>query len=299
MMATNAVELLKPILDDLLIEEPMSRHTTFKIGGSADILAKPKSTQELVGLWNVCKQNNIPMTILGDGSNVLVSDKGIRGVVVTTKDMNKVEILQDCRIRAQAGVRLSKVAETACQEGMSGLAFASGIPGTVGGAVYMNAGAYGHDIGEFCESVTLLTECGEIVKPAAEMEFGYRKSLVHSTSMLILEAVFQLTPGDRSKIREEMIELNTRRKNTQPLECRSAGSTFKRPTGYYAGTLIQDSGLKGFTIGGAQVSEKHAGFVINTGNATANDVMELMEAVRQKVHENFGVWLEPEVRVIG
>ncbi|MCL2216487.1 MAG: UDP-N-acetylmuramate dehydrogenase [Defluviitaleaceae bacterium] len=284
-----------------LFDEPMSRYTTFGIGGAADILVFPEATDDFLKILKICERNNLPLTALGDGSNVLVSDEGIRGVVVITNKMNDVEILENNRIRAQAGTRLSKLADAAVTAGLDGLAFASGIPGTVGGAIYMNAGAYGHDIGEFIESVTLLMPDGAIVsKSAAEMGFGYRKSiLADGSAMFVIEAVFKLRPGDPEKTRREMKDLNARRKESQPLEYRSAGSTFKRPEGHFAGKLIEDSGLKGFGIGGAEVSEKHAGFIINKGGATAKDVLELIEAIRQKVHQNFGVWLEPEVRVIG
>ncbi|MCL2841112.1 MAG: UDP-N-acetylmuramate dehydrogenase [Defluviitaleaceae bacterium] len=280
--------------------EPMSRYTTFGIGGTADLLAKPKNLTEFLEVLKYCNETNTAFTVLGDGSNVLVSDNGIRGVVIITNQMNAVEILPDHEIRAQAGARLSKVAETAANAAFDGFAFASGIPGTVGGAVYMNAGAYGHDIGAFCKTVTLCMPDGKLViKTREEMQFGYRSSAVMDTNMTIVDATFQFVQGTTEKIREEMKTLNAKRKASQPLEFRSAGSTFKRPEGYFAGKLIQDSLLKGFTIGGAQVSEKHAGFVINKSNATAQDVMTLIETIRQKVHENFGVWLEPEVRILG
>ena len=277
---------------------PLSRYTTFQIGGPAEILVKPKSDTEFSEIRDWCRANEVPLTILGGGSNVLIPDEGLRGVTVVTRDMSEIEVLEGCRIRAQAGAKLSKVAEIACAAGMSGLAFASGIPGTVGGAVYMNAGAYGDDISRVCESVVLLGDEGVIKSPAEEMGFGYRKSILVAGKFIALEAIFRLTPGEPAKIREEAAELNLRRKNTQPLAERSAGSTFKRPEGFFAGKLIEDSGLKGFTVGGARVSEKHAGFIINKGNATAKDVLALIEVIRQKVHENFGVWLEPEVRIL-
>jgi len=281
-----------------LFEEPLSRHTSFRVGGPAEIFVRPKSVEELANVWKFCRENNTPLTILGDGTNVLVADTGLRGVVMSTNKMSGIELLGNNRICAQAGARLSKVAEVASKAGLTGFEFASGIPGTVGGAVYMNAGAYDHDIGEFCESVTLLRD--EIhVKPAAEMGFGYRKSIVQQGNMLVLEAVFQLYPGNEDDIREKMTDLNNRRRQSQPLDFPSAGSTFKRPAGHFAGKLIQDSGLKGFTIGGAQVSEKHAGFVINTGNATARDIFDVIKAVRNRVYDNFQIWLEPEVKLLG
>ena len=285
---------------EVFTEEPLSRYTTFRVGGLAEVLVKPQNVSELTDICEKCRANDIPLTILGDGSNVLVSDNGIRGVVVITNKMHQVKILDSHCIYAEAGARLSKVAETACVAGLAGLAFASGIPGTIGGAVYMNAGAFGHDIGEFCESVTILQPDGKVVeKLGSEMDFGYRKSFVANSGGVVLSGVFKLSLGETDKIRAEMKEINAKRKSTQPLEKRSAGSTFKRPEGFFAGKLIEDSGLKGYKIGGAKVSEKHAGFVVAEDGATANDIFLLMEAVKQKVHENFGVWLEPEVRLFG
>ncbi|MCL1883656.1 MAG: UDP-N-acetylmuramate dehydrogenase [Defluviitaleaceae bacterium] len=281
-----------------LQNEPMSRHTSFKIGGPADYLALPTTADELINLWNTCKKDGTPLTILGDGQNVLVSDEGIRGVVALTNKMDKIS-LDGEKIHADAGVRLSALAEAACSASLAGLAFASGIPGTVGGAIYMNAGAYGHDIQEFIESVTLFVNGEIIVKSCEEMGFGYRKSIVQNGEMLILDAVFKLSKGDSSEIREEMKDLMNRRRKTQPLEFHSAGSFFKRPEGHFAGKLIEDSGLKGFSVGDAQVSEKHAGFVVNRGNATAKDVLELMNHVTATVFEKYGVKLEPEVQILG
>ena len=282
-------------------EEPLSRHTSFRVGGPAEIFVKPQTTDEFIKISNSIGRFSRPIEfeILGDGTNVLVSDAGLRGIVISTNKMNDIQLLEGGRIRAQAGARLSKVAEAACKAGLAGFEFASGIPGTVGGAVYMNAGAYDHDIGEFCESVTLFdTEI--VTKSGTQMEFGYRHSFVQKRKMLVLDATFQLQPGgDPDKIRDKMNELNNRRRTSQPLDMPSAGSTFKRPPGHFAGKLIQDSGLKGFTIGGAKVSQKHAGFIVNTGNATAQDIYDLIQAVREKVHENFGIWLEPEVKLLG
>lgn len=293
------MKIIESIFETVLTDELMSRHTSFKIGGPADVLVMPKTSAELISVWNVCREHSLPLTILGDGANVLVSDDGIRGVVVFTNKMNAHEILDGERIRAQAGMRLSALAEAACKASLDGLPFASGIPGTVGGAIFMNAGAYNHDIAEFVESVTLFVDGETVVKSRNEMDFGYRKSFAQTGDILILDAVFQLRHGDPEKIREEMRDLNARRKKSQPLEYHSAGSFFKRPEGHYAGKLIQDSGLKGYAIGDAQVSEKHAGFVVNKGNATAVDVLALMRHVQDTVYKNFGVKLEPEVRVLG
>jgi UDP-N-acetylmuramate dehydrogenase len=274
----------------------MSKHTTFKIGGNADFFVLPKTPAELIDIWQTCKKNETPITVLGDGANVLVSDNGIRGVVVSTNKMNAIT-LDGERVTAMAGARLSALAQFACNESLAGLPFASGIPGTVGGAIYMNAGAYGSEMKDFVESVTLFSEGKTITKTCAEMDFGYRKSFVQSGDMLILEAVFKLQSGNREKIREEMQSLAARRKESNPPEP-SAGSFFKRPEGNFAGKLIQDSGLKGFAVGDAQVSEKHAGFVVNKGNATAADVIALMRHVQKTVREKFDVQLEPEVRIL-
>lgn len=291
--------LEKILQEKPLTKEPLSRHTSFRVGGPAEIFVRPYTKEEFAQTWQLCRRHNIPITILGDGTNVLVADAGLPGVVISTNKMNDIALEAGQRIRAQAGARLSKVAEAACKAGLAGFEFASGIPGTVGGAVYMNAGAYDHDIGEFCECVTLLTADGTMIKTCEEMGFGYRQSFIQGADALVLEAVFKLTPGIEADIRTKMSDLNSRRRRSQPLDYPSAGSTFKRPAGHYAGKLIQDSNLKGFTIGGAQVSEKHAGFVINTGKATARDIFDIIKAIREEVHANFGVWLEPEVKILG
>jgi len=290
--------LLSSLPGEVLTEEPLSRHTSFRVGGPAEIFVRPKTTEEIIQIRETCCKNNIPITILGDGTNVLVADAGLKGVVICTNRMNEIEVYENGSIRAQAGARLSRVAEMACRSCLTGFEFASGIPGTVGGAVYMNAGAYGHDIGEFCESVILFDNC-IIKRSGAEMEFGYRKSFVQQNDVLILEALFKLKHGNENDIREKMNELNAKRRASQPVDIPSAGSTFKRPPGFYAGKLVQDSGFKGFSIGGAQVSEKHAGFVVNKGNATAQNIFDLIQAVRKGVHEKFDVWLTPEVRLLG
>ncbi|MCL2372049.1 MAG: UDP-N-acetylmuramate dehydrogenase [Defluviitaleaceae bacterium] len=276
----------------------MKKHTSFKIGGPAEVLARPKNTEEFIAVWQTSKQLDIPLTILGDGTNVLAPDEGIKGIVMLTNKMTALETRENGEIYAATGVRLAKLAEAACQASLAGLEFASGIPGTVGGAVFMNAGAYGGEIKDFCISVDLLGEDGAANVPASQMGFGYRSSNVQNSGQLILGATFKLSSGKQNDIRALMTDLNNRRKISQPLDFPSAGSTFKRPEGYYAGKLIQDSGLKGYTIGGAQVSEKHAGFVVNKGNATAHDVLELIASVRNIVHENHGVWLEPEIRIL-
>ena len=286
------------IFPNALINEPLSKHTSFRIGGPADAFLLPKDADELVDIIEKCKKFDYPFTLIGDGTNVLVLDGGIRGVVVSTKQMNASWLTDDGRLRALAGARLGRLAEQAASKSFDGLAFASGIPGTVGGAVYMNAGAYGSEVGDFVESVTVFGD-ERIILNKEEMRFGYRKSVLQNSSFYVLEVTLQLQLGDSQDIRKKMIDLNNRRKESQPLEALSAGSTFKRPPGRYAAELIDKAGLRGLQIGGARVSDKHAGFIINMGSASARDVLELMEAVRKKVYDCHNVWLEPEVRVLG
>ncbi|MCL2363161.1 MAG: UDP-N-acetylmuramate dehydrogenase [Defluviitaleaceae bacterium] len=282
--------------------EPMAKHTSFKIGGVADVLVKPSSVNEMERILALCDKNKIPLTLLGEGSNVLIADEGIRGVTILTTALNHLSVEAQPNeigyIKVGAGVRLAKLAEAACKNNLQGLEFAQAIPGSVGGAVYMNAGAYGHDIAEVCVSVTILQN-GKLVEIAGkDMGFDYRTSRVQHEGGVIVEAIFRLLPGKEEDIRNEMARLNAMRREKQPFEP-SAGSTFKRPPGFFAGKLIQDAGLMGYKIGGAQVSKKHAGFVINTGDATADDICNLMDTVRKHVFEMAGVWLEPEVEIIG
>ena len=290
----------KPLNDfsGALFNEPLSKHTSFRIGGPADVFLMPRHTDELIGIFDKCRNLGCPFTLIGDGTNILVTDEGIRGVVVSTKLMNLYEFKDDGRLRAFAGARLGKLAEEAVNRSFDGLAFASGIPGTVGGAVFMNAGAFGCEVGNLVESVVAY-ESDMIVLSNEEMDFGYRKSILQDSSLIVLEVNFRLQKGVMCKIRQKMTELNSRRKESQPLNSYSAGSTFKRPPGGFAAQLIDKAGLKGLQIGGARVSDKHAGFIINTGNASSKDVLDLMEAVQHKVYKIFGVYLEPEVRVLG
>ena len=281
-----------------LQDEPLSKHTSFRIGGPADAFVLPKQADELIEVIMKCKKKGYPLTIIGDGTNVLVVDEGVRGVVVSTKQMNEYEFTDDGKLRALAGARLGKLAEEACNRSYDGLAFASGIPGTIGGAVYMNAGAYGSEIGDSVESVVVFDEKKKNLTKE-EMGFGYRKSAIQDNGLTVLEVNLRLQKGIEQDIRKKMAELNARRKESQPLDSLNAGSAFKRPQGGYAAELIDKAGLKGYQIGGARVSDKHAGFIINTGNASAKDILYLMELVRQKVYERFGVNLEPEVRVLG
>ena len=286
--------------DSILIDEPMSRHTTFRVGGPADFFVTPKTKEEVRDVIRICKEAGMPYYIMGNGSNLLVSDAGYRGVIVQIyKEMNEVKVEGDL-VKAQAGALLSGIAAKALGAELSGFEFASGIPGTIGGACVMNAGAYGGEMKDVLESVTVLTGEGKIIELGRnELELGYRTSVIAKKGYIVLGAVLKLERGDGEKIKTYMDELKEKRVTKQPLEYPSAGSTFKRPEGYFAGKLIEDAGLRGFQVGGAQVSEKHCGFVINRDHATAADIMELMRQVQIRVKENSGVDLEPEVKRLG
>ena len=286
--------------DSILIDEPMSRHTTFRVGGPADFFVTPKAKEEVRDVIRICKEAGMPYYIIGNGSNLLVSDAGYRGVIVQIyKEMNEVKVEGDL-VKAQAGALLSGIAAKALGAELSGFEFASGIPGTIGGACVMNAGAYGGEMKDVLESVTVLTGEGKFIELGRnELELGYRTSVIAKKGYIVLGAVLKLERGDGEKIKTYMDELKEKRVTKQPLEYPSAGSTFKRPEGYFAGKLIEDAGLRGFQVGGAQVSEKHCGFVINRDHATAADIMELMRQVQIRVKENSGVDLEPEVKRLG
>ena len=286
--------------DSILLDEPMSRHTTFRVGGPADFFVTPKAKEEVRDVIRICKEAGMPYYIIGNGSNLLVSDAGYRGVIVQIyKEMNEVKVEGDL-VKAQAGALLSGIAAKALGAELSGFEFASGIPGTIGGACVMNAGAYGGEMKDVLESVTVLTGEGKIIELGRnELELGYRTSVIAKKGYIVLGAVLKLERGDGEKIKTYMDELKGKRVTKQPLEYPSAGSTFKRPEGYFAGKLIEDAGLRGFQVGGAQVSEKHCGFVINRDHATAADIMELMRQVQIRVKENSGVDLEPEVKRLG
>lgn len=294
-------ELKKILAEDYIkLKEPMKNHTTFRIGGEADYFVMPGTKEELKAVAACCRNFKMPYYIIGNGSNLLVSDKGYRGVIIQCfKRMNRITV-EDNLIIAQAGALLSAIAAKALENSLSGFEFAAGIPGTLGGACVMNAGAYGGEMKQVLKEVTVMDEQGEIFDiPACDLEMGYRTSRIAKENLIVLEAKLALTHGDMQKISSLMEELREKRVAKQPLEYPSAGSTFKRPEGYFAGKLIQDSGLKGFSAGGAQVSEKHCGFVINKDHATAADVDELMRQVSLKVKEKFGVTLEPEVKRLG
>lgn len=285
---------------EILVAEPMKNHTTFRIGGPADALALPKTPEEVAEVVRFCHEHAQPYYVLGNGSNLLVSDEGYRGLVLQLyRNFNEIQVNGEM-ITVQSGAMLAAVARTAYQTGLTGLEFASGIPGTIGGAVVMNAGAYGGEMKNVLKEVTVLTKEGEVlVIPAKALELGYRTSVIPKNGWIVLGAVLQLKKGDQEQILARMEELKEQRITKQPLDLPSAGSTFKRPEGYFAGKLIMDAGLRGFTVGGAQVSEKHCGFVVNRGNATAADVWELICEVKRRVKEMTGVELEPEVKLLG
>ena len=281
-------------------DEPMKSHTTFRVGGPADYFVTPQTAEEVAKVIETCTQEKVPYYIVGNGSNLLVSDKGYEGVIIQIyKQMNQVKV-EGAQIHAQAGALLSMIAKRALDAELTGFEFAAGIPGTLGGACIMNAGAYGGEMKDVLKSVTVLTGKGEVKTLAKEeLELGYRTSVIAKKGYIVLEAVLELQKGEKEKIQAVMDDLKERRVTKQPLEYPSAGSTFKRPEGYFAGKLIQDAGLRGFQVGGAQVSEKHCGFVINKDQATASDVMNLMNQVSDKVYEEFGVRLQPEVKRLG
>lgn len=296
------LEKLQKLLGEakVLVQEPMSSHTTFRIGGPADYFVMPETTEELAGVLKLCKEENAPYFILGNGSNLLVGDKGFRGVVVQLYKNFDGLLIEGTKVTAKAGAMLIRVAKEAGKAGLTGLEFASGIPGTIGGAMVMNAGAYGGEMKDVVTQVTVLTKEGDIkTLTGEEMNFRYRGSVVEDEGYIVLEAVMELQEGNLEEIQARIQELSVQRKTKQPIEYPSAGSTFKRPEGYFAGKLIQDAGLRGYSSGGAQVSEKHCGFVINAGGATAADVIQLMNDVSDKVKTQFGVTLEPEVKRIG
>ena len=286
--------------EDILEHEPMSMHTTFRVGGNALCLVKISSEQQLFKLIPYFNQVEIPYFILGNGSNLLVGDRGYAGIILQLKEKFANIECDGERICAKAGALMSQVAQKAMENSLEGMAFASGIPGTIGGGVMMNAGAYGGEMKNIVENVKVMDENGEILILDNEtMEFGYRSSIIKNRKFIVLEVTLKLKKGNKEEIRKEMEELAAKRREKQPLNYPSAGSTFKRPEGYFAGKLVMDAGLRGFSIGGAGVSEKHCGFVINKGNATAADVTEVISEVQERVKERFGVTLEREVIYLG
>lgn len=286
--------------DNIRKNVPLSTMTTFRVGGMADYVACPKAAEQISDLLKICRAHKMPYFVLGNGSNILASDDGYRGVIIYVLSCMNQIVIDGITVKAQAGAQLIKVAHEAAQHGLTGLEFASGIPGTIGGAIYMNAGAYGGEIKDVVRTVTAMDYAGNIYTMSCdEMDFSYRHSIVQDRNLIVLSAEFQLEAGKQEEIDSRISELAAARKSKQPLEYPSAGSTFKRPEGYFAGKLIADAGLKGFSIGGAQVSEKHSGFVINKGGATADDIMKLICHVKDEVNSQFGVMLETEVKTLG
>ena len=290
-------EIVSP--EAILENEPMSKHTTFRIGGNADVFVSPKISQ-VAPIMQLAREYDIPVTVIGNGSNLLVGDKGIRGLVISFGREAEEIILDGKCIKASAGTMLAKVSIEAAKNNLTGLEFAAGIPGTLGGAIVMNAGAYGGEMKDVVKSVKVLTPEGEIKELSnAELDLSYRHSCIPEKNYIILEATMELSQGEKTVIQETMADYRNRRVKNQPLEYPSAGSTFKRPEGYFAGKLIQDANLRGYSVGEAQVSEKHCGFVINSGDATAAEVLQLIQDVKKIVYDKFQVELEPEIKMIG
>lgn len=301
-MDNNIIMSITEILgkENVMIDEPMSSHTTFRIGGVADLYLTPKTINELSSLVKILREKNIKYYIIGNGSNLLVSDNGIRAVIIEFgKSIGEIGVNGDL-ITAEAGVLLSRLAKTAMRNGLSGLEFASGIPGSLGGAVYMNAGAYGGEMKDVITEVTYLDK-DFVVKTIAnnDCDFGYRHSVFTDTDKIILSAKMKLEAKDKDEIKQTMKELTEKRVSKQPVDKASGGSTFKRPTGYYAAAIIEEVGLKGYSVGGASVSEKHSGFVVNNGGATAKDVCAVIEHVQNVVKERYGFDLETEIKFLG
>lgn len=288
-------------LGEFFYDEPMRNHTSFCLGGPAKLLIKPKDEETLIEILREIKKNNYNFYILGNCTNIIVKDKGFDGIIIKLKNKLKdLKKVSDTEIYAGAGVSLKKVSEFAMENSLTGLEFAHGIPGSLGGGVVMNAGAYDGEMKNVIKSVRLLDENFKVIEVSCQdMNFSYRHSLVQERDLVVLGATFSLSPGNKDDIREKYEEFDKRRADKQPLDLPSAGSTFKRPSGYFAGKLIDDSGLRGFTHNGAGISEKHCGFVVNKNNATAKDVLETIEIVQKVVHDKFGVNLEREVKIIG
>ena len=292
---------LPAMIKDCRFEENalLSGYTTFRVGGPAALLAEPQTEEALCALLDWATKEDVPHLLIGNGSNLLIRDGGFEGLVIHVGSGLSGICMEGTRIHVQAGALLSKTAVTAAENSLAGMAFAHGIPGSLGGAVYMNAGAYGGEMCQIVESVNVWTPDGVKVYSCEDMQFSYRHSRLMNEKAVVLSAVLKMERGDEAAIRAEMKELLARRKEKQPLEYPSAGSFFKRPAGHFAGALIENAGLKGFAVGGAKISEKHAGFLINFNHATARDILDVMEAVQEKVYQMTGVRMEPEVRILG
>lgn len=301
-MADNIFDIISNIIskENIRIGEPLKKHTTFRIGGNADYFVAPADKEQLAELISRLTSNDIKYYILGNGSNVLAPDEGYSGVIIYIgENLSKIEVRDEKYIFAEAGAMLSKTAKTALEHSLTGMEFAAGIPGSIGGAVTMNAGAYGGEIKDIILEATLCDKAGNIFKLTGdELMLSYRHSIIQERDFVVLDCLFKLEKGEEDKIRKLMSELSMKRREKQPLEYPSAGSTFKRPEGYFAGKLIDDAGLRGYTVGGAQVSEKHCGFVVNKGNATSKDVKELMQYVSDEVFRQFGIRIEPEIKML-
>jgi len=297
----HTINKLKAIMatENIKKNEPMKNHTSFQVGGPADLFLMPQSREELKAVLEICKKSEKPVYIMGNGSNLIVRDKGFSGIIINTKALNQVKKVGETLI-AEPGISLKDLAKVALKEKLTGLEFASGIPGSLGGAVTMNAGAYDGEMKGIIKSITVITEDGSQKSiPGEQCNFAYRTSILQQHHWVLVSVELALKNGDYQAIEERMLDLNTQRESKQPLEYPSAGSTFRRPEGYYAGKLVQDAGFRGYTLGGAQVSEKHSGFVINKGGASAADILNLIGAIQAGVKEKFGVELKTEVIVIG
>ena len=301
-MRQEIIEQIKRIVPDTRVieNESMQKHITFRAGGITPLFVELVTQEEIMDVVSLLEKETEDYYLIGNGSNLLVSDKGYQGAVLhISKDYNEIRV-EENKLICKSGASLAMIAREALEHGLTGFEFAAGIPGSLGGAIVMNAGAYGGEMAQVVESVTLFSAaCGKVTKRTEEMHFGYRHSILKEENWTVLEVVISLEPGDRKKIREKMDQLAKQRIEKQPLEYPSAGSTFKRPEGYFAGKLIQDAGLRGYTVGGAQVSEKHCGFVINKNHATATDIYRLIMDVQEKVKHDTGVMLEPEVILLG
>ncbi len=297
-----AAELISNIVgrENVFIDEPMWKHTSFKVGGNADLMVLPQNTDQLIDIVRICMEREYPFLVMGNGTNLIVKDKGIRGIVIKTYEGLQNYKVYDDFIEAESGILLSKLANIALENSLTGLEFASGIPGTLGGAVTMNAGAYYGEMKDVVVWTKYLDRQGLVKELEGEQhQFGYRTSFIQTNGGIVLKSRLKLKKGNSSEIKALMDDLDKRRKDKQPLDMPSAGSVFKRPTGYYAGQLIENCGLRGYTIGGAQISTKHCGFIVNKGNATAEDVIALIKLVQEKVKSKFGVELQTEVKVVG
>lgn len=285
--------------ENIIIDAEMKKYVHFKVGGPADILLIPQSKEQVFKTIEICREKNIPFYVVGNGSNLLVKDGGVKGVVIKLNDVKNIKVMEN-RVEAECGAMLKDVSNAALNSALTGFEFACGIPGTIGGAVFMNAGAYNGEISHVIECAEVIDDKNNIVVLSKnELELGYRSSIVMKKNYIVLSATFKLENGDGKQIKNIVDDLTCKRESKQPLEYPSAGSTFKRPEGYFAGKLIQDAGLKGYSIGGAAVSEKHSGFVINKNKATAKDILDLISHIQDEVKKQFDVDLHPEVRIIG